>query len=198
MHHFELEAIRVGEEHCIITGPVIILARRVRYSAAVPLDFRRELIHLAATVDGEGDFAESYAMPMEFGLRETVIPPPAPKRSRRRCTIRCLAWERRRRRPSGLDSRVSAAASPRSTLPRRSDSRSTSGGGFGHSSKAAPVYRVRPSASMSARRMTPWGARTPLNKWNANSPCSTSIPAPSAHFLPAPMAPVRNFEGLRA
>ena len=46
--------------------PNALLARRVRYPAAVPLDFRRELIHLAATVGGDGDFAESHAMPMEL------------------------------------------------------------------------------------------------------------------------------------
>ena len=56
----------MGEEYCIVTGHVIILARCVRYPAAVPLDFRRELIHLVATVGGEGDLAESHAMPMEL------------------------------------------------------------------------------------------------------------------------------------
>ena len=66
VHHFQFEAIRVGEEHCIVIGRMVILARRVRYRATVPFDFRRYLVHLAATVGAEGDFAESHAMPMEL------------------------------------------------------------------------------------------------------------------------------------
>src|SRR5262249_9647662 len=65
VYDLKLEAIRVGEEHCIVAGHVIILARCVHYPAAVPLDFRRELIDPAATVGGEGDFADSHAMSME-------------------------------------------------------------------------------------------------------------------------------------
>jgi hypothetical protein len=68
MDHLQLEAIRVGEEQCIATRHVIILTRRVCDPAAVPLDFPRKLIHLAATVGGEGDFAASRAMPMELVL----------------------------------------------------------------------------------------------------------------------------------